>query len=72
MHSANIDKSERLQRVLGLLWDGKFHTTREIIRRANVCAVNSIVAELRANGFKIECHRERNKWYYKCVKPKTK
>lgn len=54
MHAASIDRSHRLQRVLGVLSDYEWHGTREIVRAADVCACNSIIAELRANAFKIE------------------
>ena len=57
MHAARIDKSARLQRVLKLLRykiPYRF-TTLEIIKRAKVCAVNSIISELRANGYEIDC-----------------
>lgn len=64
MHNANIEKSGRLQRVLRVLSDGATHTTRDIIKRANVCAVNSIISELRENGFKISCYRKKDKWHY--------
>lgn len=68
MHSARLDKSQRLQRVLKVLSDTKPHTTRDIIRKASVCAVNSIISELRDNGFKIECQRIGDKWFYWMVK----
>lgn len=64
MHSATIEKSPRLQRVLAVLLDNKKHTTRDIIRKASVCAVNSCVSELRANGISIECERTGNLWRY--------
>lgn len=64
MNSANIHKSNRLQRVLSVLMDKKEHTTRDLIRNAKVCAVNSCIAELRANGIQIECERKKNLWYY--------
>ena len=54
MHSAKLETSQRLQRTLAVLKQGKA-TTRQIIRKAHVCAVNSIIAELRANGIRIEC-----------------
>jgi predicted ArsR family transcriptional regulator len=61
MHAAKVEKSERLKRVLQLLRSrgSKGATTREIIEAAQVCAVNSIIAELRANGFHIECRFEQ-------------
>jgi len=64
MKAANIMHSDRLQRVLAVLMDRKAHTTRSIIRKANVCAVNSCIAELRANGVQIECERKKNLWFY--------
>ena len=58
MHSARLSKSPRLQRVLAVLKRGGWWSTRELIREADVCAVNSCVAELRDNGFDIQCrHR---------------
>jgi hypothetical protein len=42
--------SPRLRRVLAVLAEGKPLTTRAIVRRAQVCAVSAIVAELRAHG----------------------
>lgn len=64
MNSANIEKSSRLQRVLGVLQDGKRHSTRDIIQAASVCAVNSIIAELRDNGIDVDCQREGFVWWY--------
>lgn len=55
MHKATLT-SPRLQRVLELLKDRgpRGATTREIVNHADVCAVNSIIAELRANCIAIE------------------
>jgi hypothetical protein len=53
IHSAKIENSPRLQRVHQLLSDGRWHSTREISRGADVCAVNSIITELRANNYDI-------------------
>jgi hypothetical protein len=53
-HAALLDNSPRLQRVLTLLQEGP-KTTRELARMADVCAVNSIVSELRRNGCLIAC-----------------
>lgn len=47
--------SKRLQRVLKLLSDGRPHTTREIVRKARVMAVNACVSELRHHGAEITC-----------------
>lgn len=54
MHAAPLT-SPRLQRVLALLRDGRPHTTRDIVRRARVMAVNACISELRHHGAKIEC-----------------
>ncbi len=66
MHAARLERSARLQRVDSLLADGAEHSTLEIIRRAQVCAVNAAVAELRANGRRIRCRQEGGVWYYRC------
>lgn len=50
--------SPRLQRVLALLSDGKPHTTRDIVRRARVMAVNACISELRQLGAEITCTRQ--------------
>ena len=60
MHAARLDHSPRLQRVHALLSDGVERSTLEIVTGAQVCAVNSCVAELRANGFYIECRQTRD------------
>ncbi len=65
MKHAHIAKSERLQRVEALLMDGLEYSTMEIIQRTYVCAVNSIISELRANGYDIQCQRRNNKWFYR-------
>lgn len=64
MHAARLGHSDRLQRVRALLSDGVPRSTMEIIAQANVCAVNSIVAELRHNGIGIDCQRIGDVWYY--------
>ena len=60
MHSASLESSPRLQRVLDLLLDGQERSTLEIVVEARVCAVNSCIAELRQEGFKIDCRRALN------------
>ena len=65
MHAASLKNSDRLKRVASLLKSGRPYTTMEIIKRAQVCAVNSIVAELRANGMDIVCNRLGNVWMYR-------
>jgi hypothetical protein len=68
MNAASIEKSDRLARVLDLLSQGGDFSTLDIIKQANVCAVNSIVAELRQNGFDINCQRRGDKWFYRLEK----
>jgi hypothetical protein len=65
MNAAHLGSSERLQRVFKLLSKGGEYTTLEIIQQAGVCAVNSVISELRANGFDISCERRHNKWFYR-------
>lgn len=56
IHAAPLT-SPRLRRVLQLLEDGKPRTTRDIMRKARVMAVNACVAELRQHGAAITCKR---------------
>lgn len=56
MNSSTMS-SKRLQRVHELLKSGEELSTMQIIQRGQVCAVNSIVAELRENGLSITCRR---------------
>lgn len=69
MHAAKLEDSPRLRRVLGVLSDGKEHTTLDIATRARVCAVNSCIAELRENGVKVECRQQytagQRLWLYR-------
>lgn len=58
MHAATLT-SDRLARVRRLLSDGRPHSTRSIMRKTHVCAVNSCVAELRQNGADIICERKK-------------
>jgi hypothetical protein len=67
MHAARIDHSPRLQRVAALLADGREYSTRDIIAQADVCAVNSIIAELRANGLDIRTRIDGRRYYYRQV-----
>ena len=55
MNAARIDSSARLNRFLGVLADGLWHGTRELIHAAEIMAVNSVAAEVRANGIAVEC-----------------
>lgn len=53
IHYARMEESDRLRRVHALLADGQWHGTRDIMINADVCAVNTVISELRANGFDI-------------------
>ena len=64
MNAARLHKSQRLQRVLATLQDGREHTTRDIMLWSDVCAGNSCIAELRANGHEIVCRRKGDRWTY--------
>ena len=74
MHAGRIEKSARLQRVHAFLADGRWHSTRDVMVGANVCAVNSCVSELRANGVAIECQQQMvlgaRVFYYRLTKPR--
>jgi hypothetical protein len=65
MRAARLENSPRLQRVLEVLMTGRDLTTLDIVVEAGVCAVNSCIAELRANGFDIRCWREGDVWLYR-------
>lgn len=71
MHAANL-QSPRLQRVLNALRGGTRMTTRAIVRKANVVAVNAVVAELREHGAEIICTQEvvgdKRRFFYTMVK----
>ena len=58
MHYATLKRSPRLQRVHAVLKRGGWWSTRQLLQEANVCAVNSCIAELRANGCDIECQHQ--------------
>lgn len=74
MHAARLANSPRLLRVLRLLSDGRPHSSRDIVRRANVIAVASCVAELRVNGAEISCVQRQDpsgrgrRWIYTMTK----
>lgn len=58
IHAAPLS-SPRLQRVLRLLDGGRPHSTRAIVRKAQVVAVNAVIAELRQHGAEITCVRRQ-------------
>ncbi len=54
MNKAKLESSDRLKKVLACL-KVRPMTTIEIIKFAQVCAVNSIISELRQNDIDIKC-----------------
>jgi len=54
-HAAQIETSERLQKVLDVLLDRQWHGTLDIMLKTSLCAVGSAISELRANGIDVEC-----------------
>jgi hypothetical protein len=69
-HAALLENSPRLQKVAGFLGGGGTYTTLEIQLACQVCAVGSIVSELRdtRNGFDIVCKQiGRDRWEYRMV-----
>lgn len=77
MHAARLATSPRLRRALWALREAKGEiSTFELSRRAMICAVNSVIAELRANGCEIACAQRveggERRFYYTLLKePKT-
>ena len=67
MNAAPLESSKRLQRVSKLLATGREYSTLDISINAQVCAVNSIIAELRANGQRIVCQRRGDVWWYRRI-----
>ena len=61
IHAATLSKSKRLQRVLRYLLGApkRGRTTREIQTTTETCNAHTAVAELRANGYPIDCKLER-------------
>lgn len=65
MRAASVDRSERLQRVVKFISDGKEHSTLDVVNGAQVVAVNPAMAELRQQGYVIDCERRGDKWFYR-------
>jgi hypothetical protein len=63
MNAASLE-SPRLRRTLRVLKRRKRSSTLDLVRLAGVCAVNSIIAELRQNGYNVKCQREGAVWWY--------
>lgn len=74
IRAALMENSPRLQRVVKVLSDGKPHSTRDIQTEADVCAVGTIIQELKhtKNGFDIICKQiSRDRWEYTMVGGQT-
>jgi hypothetical protein len=72
IHYAKIEQSDRLKRVFMLLADEQWHGTRAIMRLADVCAVNTVIAELRGNGFCIDTRCVgRGRYEYRMSRPQA-
>lgn len=68
--AALLENSPRLQRVAKFLSDGKSHSTRDIQRECDVCAVGTIKSELidPKNGFDITCKQiGKERWEYRMI-----
>ena len=72
MHHAKIETSDRLQRLLALLRQGGWWTTRDLMLGTGSCAQATDISELRQNGFDIESRRlqemlgsNRQVWSYR-------
>ena len=58
MNYGRLQSSPRLRRALKALYEAKGElSTLEWAQAAQICAVNSVAAELRANGAEILCER---------------
>lgn len=74
MRHASLEKSARLRRTLIVLIEvGGWISTRTLLRKANICAVNSVIAELRENGAVIDCEvkvtkKGKRRWCYRLIK----
>lgn len=57
MHAGRVSSSERLTLILTELRKSgsRGATTRELIRSTGMCAINSCISEIRANGYEVRC-----------------
>ena len=72
MHHAKIETSDRLQRLLALLREGGWWTTRDLMLGTGSVAQATDISELRSNGFDVESRRltsvldtSRQVWSYR-------
>jgi len=72
IHAGNIERCERLQRILAVLADFGWHTNRELLERTGVHAYSTAASELRANGYPIQCRPVpgmRGLYEYRMLRP---
>jgi hypothetical protein len=55
IHAANAEKSKRLRKTYYALRYYGNPTTKQIADHTDSCAVHTDIAELRANGYQIDC-----------------
>ena len=67
MHHAKIETSDRLQRLLALLRQGGWWTTRQLMLGTGSCAQATDISELRSNGFDIESRQVTSVFYKRQV-----
>ena len=72
MHHAKIATSDRLQRLLAILREGGWWTTKELMLKTGSVAQATDISELRSNGFDVESRRltsvldhQRQVWSYR-------
>lgn len=73
MHHASLKTSPRLLRTLRALQAADAEiSTYELSRAAEICAVNSVIAELRENGAEITCRQVvrdgQRRFYYRLMR----
>ena len=79
MKHRKLDRNQTLQKVFRYLRGAKGRgdgtvTTREIIIHTGICAVNSVIGELRENGCVISCEQRidqttgKRRWHYRLEK----
>lgn len=72
MHAARLGTSPRLRAVRDALADGAERSTLDLVHETGVLAINSVVSELRANGFTIHCRQTKGPgggriWLYRLI-----
>lgn len=79
IHAAKIENSPRLQRLLAVLNDGQWHSTKELTLKSDNYAVSTSIQELKApiNGLNIESNKIKTPngedyWEYRLVQGQHK